>query len=95
MAEINYLGAVKSPGLVKLTGYRLEDEQRLSLYEFMHNGSLEDHMFTNDVQLKPLSWSLRVKVALNAAEALAFLHSCPVKVICRGIKAPYILLDSV
>ena len=49
----------------------------------------------DDVKRKPLSWLLRVKVALDAAKGLAFLHSDPVKVIYRDIKASNILLDSV
>ncbi|KAH0884835.1 hypothetical protein HID58_060931 [Brassica napus] len=48
----------------------------------------------DDVKCKPLSWLLRVKVALDAAKGLAFLHSGPVKVIYRDIKASNILLDS-
>lgn len=44
---------------------------------------------------KPLPWFLRVKVALDAAKGLAFLHSDPVKVIYRDIKASNILLDAV
>ncbi|ESQ44910.1 hypothetical protein EUTSA_v10010443mg [Eutrema salsugineum] len=94
LTEINYLGQLSHPNLVKLIGYCLEDEQRLLVYEFMHKGSLEDHLFTNDVQCKPLSWILRIKVALDAAKGLAFLHSDPVKVIYRDIKASNILLDS-
>ncbi|KAF8084851.1 hypothetical protein N665_0696s0007 [Sinapis alba] len=93
LTEINYLGQLSHPNLVKLIGYCLEDEQRLLVYEFMHKGSLEDHLFTNDVKCKPLSWLLRVKVALDAAKGLAFLHSGPVKVIYRDIKASNILLD--
>ncbi|KAH0928497.1 hypothetical protein HID58_014224 [Brassica napus] len=94
LTEINYLGQLSHPNLVKLIGYCLEDEHRLLVYEFMHKGSLEDHLFTNDVKRKPLSWLLRVKVALDAAKGLAFLHSDSVKVIYRDIKASNILLDS-
>ncbi|CAH2064051.1 unnamed protein product [Thlaspi arvense] len=50
--------------------------------------------FQDDVKCKPLSWILRIKVALDAAKGLAFLHSDPVKVIYRDIKASNILLDS-
>ncbi|CAN8254516.1 unnamed protein product [Cochlearia groenlandica] len=92
LTEINYLGRLSHPNLVKLIGYCLEDEQRLLVYEFMHKGSLEDHLFRNNVQ--PLSWNLRVKVALDAAKGLAFLHSEHVKVIYRDFKASNILIDS-
>ncbi|KAF2611713.1 hypothetical protein F2Q70_00012440 [Brassica cretica] len=47
----------------------------------------------DDVQLKPLLWTLCVNVSLDAAKELAFLHGNPVKVIYRGIKASKILLD--
>ncbi|KAG5399881.1 hypothetical protein IGI04_014488 [Brassica rapa subsp. trilocularis] len=52
------------------------------------------HTYADDVKCKPLSWLLRVKVALDAAKGLAFLHSDSVKVIYRDIKASNILLDS-
>jgi serine/threonine protein kinase len=45
--------------------------------------------------LQPLSWSLRLKVALDAAKVLAFLHSAETKVIFRDFNATNILLDSV
>ena len=44
-AEINYLGQLDHPNLVKLVGYCLEEEQRLLVYEFMPRGSLENHLF--------------------------------------------------
>lgn len=43
--EVNYLGRLHHPNLVKLIGYSLEDEQRLLVYEYMPNGSLENHLF--------------------------------------------------
>ncbi|KAF2602942.1 hypothetical protein F2Q70_00028600 [Brassica cretica] len=82
--EINYLGELSHPNLVKLVGYCLEDDHHLLVYEFMQNGSLENHLFRRGSHFKPLTWSLRVKVALDAAKGLAFLHSDPVKVIYRS-----------
>ncbi|XP_060966725.1 probable serine/threonine-protein kinase PBL9 isoform X1 [Cannabis sativa] len=43
---------------------------------------------------QPLSWNLRLKVALGAAKGLAFLHSAETKVIYRDFKTSNILLDS-
>lgn len=48
-AEVNYLGQLYSPHLVKLIGYCLEDEQRLLVYEFMPRGSLENHLFRSEL----------------------------------------------
>ncbi|XWS74135.1 hypothetical protein CRYUN_Cryun02cG0189600 [Craigia yunnanensis] len=92
--EVNYLGQLYHPNLVKLIGYCLEDEHRLLVYEFMPRGSLENHLFRRGSYFQPLSWSLRLKVALGAAKGLAFLHSAETKVIYRDFKTSNILLDS-
>ncbi|XP_057472606.1 probable serine/threonine-protein kinase PBL10 [Actinidia eriantha] len=94
LAEVNYLGQLYHPHLVKLIGYCLEDEHRLLVYEFMPRGSLENHLFRRGSYFQPLSWNLRLKVALGAAKGLAFLHSAETKVIYRDFKTANILLDS-
>ncbi|XP_059297631.1 probable serine/threonine-protein kinase PBL9 [Lycium ferocissimum] len=94
LAEVNYLGQFSHPHLVKLIGYCLEDEHRLLVYEFMPRGSLENHLFRRGSYFQPLSWRLRLKVALGAAKGLAFLHSAETKVIYRDFKTSNILLDS-
>ncbi|KAK9156667.1 hypothetical protein Scep_003241 [Stephania cephalantha] len=94
LAEVNYLGQLSHPNLVKLVGYCLEDEHRLLVYEFMPRGSLENHLFRRGSYFQPLSWALRMKVALGAAKGLAFLHSAETKVIYRDFKTSNILLDS-
>ncbi|KAI8006051.1 putative serine/threonine-protein kinase PBL9 [Camellia lanceoleosa] len=94
LAEINYLGQLYHPNLVKLIGYCLEDDHRLLVYEFMPRGSLENHLFRRSSYFQPLSWSLRIKVALGAAKGLAYLHSPEARVIYRDFKTSNILLDS-
>ncbi|XP_051113916.1 probable serine/threonine-protein kinase PBL10 [Andrographis paniculata] len=94
LAEINYLGQLRHPNLVKLMGYCLEDDHRLLVYEFMPRGSLENHLFRRGSYIQPLSWRLRTKIALGAAKGLAFLHSAEAKVIYRDFKTSNILLDS-
>ncbi|CAL9130813.1 unnamed protein product [Musa textilis] len=94
LAEINYLGQLRHPNLVKLIGYCLEDEHRLLVYEFMPRGSLENHLFRRGSYFQPLSWNLRMRAALGAAKGLAYLHSDEAKVIYRDFKASNILLDT-
>ncbi|XP_031485192.1 receptor-like cytoplasmic kinase 176 [Nymphaea colorata] len=94
LAEVNYLGQLSHPNLVKLIGYCLEDEHRLLVYEFLPRGSLEHHLFRRGTYFQPLSWHLRMKVALGAARGLAFLHSSETKVIYRDFKTSNVLLDS-
>ncbi|KAH6766160.1 protein kinase 1B [Perilla frutescens var. hirtella] len=94
LAEVNYLGQFYHPNLVRLIGYCLEDDYRLLIYEFMPRGSLENHLFRRGSYFQPLSWNLRLKVALGAAKGLAFLHSSEAKVIYRDFKTSNILLDA-
>ncbi|KAL5549937.1 hypothetical protein UlMin_000113 [Ulmus minor] len=94
LTEINYLGQLQHPHLVKLIGYCLEDEHRLLVYEFMPKGSMENHLFRRGSYFQPLSWNLRMKIALGAAKGLAFLHGAETTVIYRDFKTSNILLDS-
>ncbi|KAK4360479.1 hypothetical protein RND71_019431 [Anisodus tanguticus] len=92
-AEVNFLGRLSHPNLVKLLGYCLEDKELLLVYEFMPKGSLENHLFRRSTAIEPLSWELRLKIAIGAARGLAFLHSSEKQIIYRDFKASNILLD--
>lgn len=50
---------------------------------------------TGGSHFQPLSWNVRMKVALGAAKGLAFLHNAETQVIYRDFKTSNILLDSV
>ncbi|XP_071703648.1 serine/threonine-protein kinase PBL34-like [Rutidosis leptorrhynchoides] len=92
LAEVNFLGDLLHPNLVKLIGYCIEDDQRLLVYEFMPRGSLENHLFRISL---PLPWGTRLKIALGAAKGLAFLHEEAERaVIYRDFKTSNILLDA-
>ncbi|KAI9169245.1 hypothetical protein LWI28_009488 [Acer negundo] len=92
LAEVNFLGDLVHPNLVKLIGYCIEDDQRLLVYEFMPRGSLENHLFRRSL---PLPWSIRMKIAFGAAKGLAFLHEEAERpVIYRDFKTSNILLDA-
>ncbi|KAL6629723.1 hypothetical protein ACP70R_029488 [Stipagrostis hirtigluma subsp. patula] len=91
-SEINFLGRLSHPNLVKLLGYCWEDKELLLVYEFMAKGSLENHLFRRGSA--PLSWELRLKIAIGAARGLAFLHASEKQVIYRDFKASNILLDA-
>ncbi|NP_001145791.1 putative protein kinase superfamily protein [Zea mays] len=92
VAEVDFLGNLHHPNLVKLIGYCVEDDQRLLVYEFMPRGSLDNHLFRRSL---PLPWAIRMKVALGAAKGLAFLHEeAESPVIYRDFKTSNILLDA-
>lgn len=92
LAEVNYLGQVRHDNLVKLIGYCCEDHHRLLVYEYMASGSLEKHLFRRVGCT--LTWSRRMKIALDAAKGLAFLHGAERPIIYRDFKTSNILLDA-
>ncbi|KAK7406922.1 hypothetical protein VNO78_08558 [Psophocarpus tetragonolobus] len=92
-SEINFLGRISHPNLVKLLGYCCDDVEFLLVYEFMPKGSLENHLFRRNTTREPLSWDTRIKIAIGAARGLAFLHTSEKKIIYRDFKASNILLD--
>ncbi|KAK8358018.1 hypothetical protein E1A91_A05G441800v1 [Gossypium mustelinum] len=92
LTEVNYLGQLSHSNLVKLIGYCCEDEHRLLVYEYMASGSLEKHLFRR-VGCS-LTWSKRMKIALDAAKGLAFLHGAERPIIYRDFKTSNILLDA-
>lgn len=92
-SEVNFLGRLSHPNVVKLIGYCWEDKDLLLVYEFMQKGSLENHLFRRSTAVEPLSWDIRMKIAMGAARGLAFLHSSDEHVIYRDFKASNILLD--
>ncbi|PPD67585.1 hypothetical protein GOBAR_DD35538 [Gossypium barbadense] len=95
LAEIQFLGVVSHPNLVKLIGYCSVDGergiQRMLVYEYMPNRSLEDHLFNST---STLPWKMRLEIMLGVAEGLAYLHEgLEVKVIYRDFKSSNVLLD--
>ncbi|XP_023533196.1 probable serine/threonine-protein kinase PBL3 isoform X3 [Cucurbita pepo subsp. pepo] len=92
LAEVNYLGQLRHDNLVRLIGYCSESDDRLLVYEYMPKGSLENHLFRKGVA--PISWRVRMNIAVDVARGLSFLHSCEPNVIYRDLKASNILLDS-
>ncbi|XP_071703106.1 probable serine/threonine-protein kinase PIX13 isoform X2 [Rutidosis leptorrhynchoides] len=92
-AEVNFLGRLSHPNLVKLLGYCYEGKELLLVYEFMQRGSLENHLFGRGSTVQPLAWDIRLKIAIGAARGLSFLHTSDKSVIYRDFKASNILLD--
>ncbi|KAL1535376.1 protein kinase 2B [Salvia divinorum] len=74
-----------------LIGYSFEEGQKFLVYEFMPNGSLDNHLFTRGHQL--LSWEKRVEVATAAARGLLFFHDLAIIVTHASVKSSSILLD--
>ncbi|CAN6850348.1 unnamed protein product [Brassica oleracea] len=90
--EVMLLGRLHHRNLVNLVGYCAEKGQHMLIYVYMSKGSLASHLYSN--KYEPLSWDLRVYIALDVARGLEYLHDGAVPcVIHRDIKSSNILLD--
>lgn len=98
-SELAFLSRLHHKHLVKLVGFCEEKEERLLVYEYMKNGALYDHLHDkNNVEKQSSvlnSWKIRIKIALDAARGIEYLHNYAVPpIIHRDIKSSNILLDA-
>ncbi|CAG7891144.1 unnamed protein product [Brassica rapa] len=96
VTEVNFLGVVEHQNLVKLLGHCAEDNergiQRLLVYEYMPNQSVEFHLAPSSPTV--LTWDLRLRIAQDAARGLTYLHEeMDFQIIFRDFKSSNILLD--
>jgi serine/threonine protein kinase len=96
-SELSFLSRLHHKHLVGLVGYCEEEDEdeHLLVYEYMPNGSLYDHLHkTQDLNPVLNSWLMRIKIALDAARGIEYLHTYAVPpIIHRDIKSSNILLD--
>ncbi|KAK6155619.1 hypothetical protein DH2020_009867 [Rehmannia glutinosa] len=98
ITEVNTISSMHHMNLVRLCGYCSEGTQRLLVYEFMKNGSLDKWIFPPYGSRQPhdrlLDWSTRFQVAVGTAQGIAYFHEqCRNRIIHCDIKPENILLD--
>ncbi|KAM5588495.1 hypothetical protein ABKV19_006774 [Rosa sericea] len=91
--EMSFISSLQHKNLARLLGCCIKDEEKLLIYEFMANKSL-DTFLRDQARRKVLDWDTRFNIIQGVARGLLYLHhdSC-LKVVHRDLKVSNILLD--
>ncbi|CAK8567946.1 unnamed protein product [Lathyrus sativus] len=92
--EVEIVTTLHHKNTISLSGFCLEGNHLLLVYDFLSRGSLEENLHGNRIDYNSFGWQERYRVAVGVAEALDYLHNgCARPVIHRDVKSSNILLS--
>ncbi|GLJ27364.1 hypothetical protein SUGI_0537030 [Cryptomeria japonica] len=90
--EVKLITGIQHKNLVRLIGCCAEEHERLLVYEYMSERSLDRFIYGNTNEFLP--WPTRYEIILGVARGLQYLHEdSHIRIVHRDIKASNILLD--
>ncbi|KAL0352447.1 UNVERIFIED_CONTAM: Cysteine-rich receptor-like protein kinase [Sesamum calycinum] len=91
--EVLLLVKLQHKNLVRLLGFASQGRERLLVYEFVRNGSLDNFIF-DPIKASSLDWDKRYTIIRGIARGLLYLHEdSMLRIIHRDLKASNVLLD--
>ncbi|XP_034580353.1 G-type lectin S-receptor-like serine/threonine-protein kinase RKS1 isoform X4 [Setaria viridis] len=92
--EIQVITKLQHRNLVRLLGCCIHGEEKMLVYEYLTNKSL-DHFIFDPIRRASLKWKMRIKIVEGISQGLLYLHNhSRLRIIHRDLKASNILLDS-
>uniref|UniRef100_A0A3Q7HY23 non-specific serine/threonine protein kinase n=1 Tax=Solanum lycopersicum TaxID=4081 RepID=A0A3Q7HY23_SOLLC len=92
--EVALLSRIHHRNLVQFLGFCQEDGKSILVYEFMHNGTLKEHLYGPQSPDRRINWIRRLEIAEDSAKGIEYLHTgCVPSIIHRDVKTSNILLD--